>query len=524
MSQPRVGHTRRAVHRVACVSVTLAVLAACSQDPTETGSAGTVAFAISGLPDLVLVGVPASILVTARDAAGHTVTGYTGTVHFISNDPLALLPPDYHFLASDHGSHGFQVTFGTAGRRFVSATDVDVAVTGMGTAIVTTTFALAISGLPDSVRVGAPASFQVIAQDAAGHTTKGYTGTVHFTSNDPLALVPPDYQFLASDSGSHGFQVTFGTAGLQSVGATDASSGVADRRTATAGSPSVSITPTAANLGVNSIQQFTATVAYDPSHAGVTWTLTGSGCVTPCGSLSANSSASGDAVTYAAPAHPGTVTVTATSVTDYTKSASATVKVTAVTMTPTGFVGVDLNTTQQFTATLANDPSNSGVTWTLTGAGCATDCGSLSANSSASGVAVTYTAPAIAPAPGTITLTATSVADTTWTASAVVVVTTPGVITVFVSPASASFSRGLVQPAGGRFTAYVFNDALNAGVTWSAGLGSVATRTSASGQSVLYLVTVPSGCNHTSVTARSVTDPTRFASAYVTLNPPMCGG
>ena len=57
-------------------------------------------------------------------------------------------------------------------------------------------------------------------------------------------------------------------------------------------------------------------------------------------------------------------------------------------------MNVPTGTTQTFTATVANDPQNKGVTWLLLGSTCQdTFCGSLSTISSASGVAITYTAP-----------------------------------------------------------------------------------------------------------------------------------
>lgn len=74
-----------------------------------------------------------------------------------------------------------------------------------------------------------------------------------------------------------------------------------------------------------------ATVTNDPGHAGVSWTVT-------CGSDScgyfdtANPVASGSPVVYHAPdsiPSENTVTLTATSVTDSTKSASATVTITS---------------------------------------------------------------------------------------------------------------------------------------------------------------------------------------------------
>jgi hypothetical protein len=45
--------------------------------------------------------------VTAVDAYGNVVTGYTGSVAFSSSDNLAVLPSNYTFRASDDGVHTF---------------------------------------------------------------------------------------------------------------------------------------------------------------------------------------------------------------------------------------------------------------------------------------------------------------------------------------------------------------------------------------------------------------------------------
>lgn len=77
--------------------------------------------------------------------------------------------------------------------------------------------------------------------------------------------------------------------------------------------------------------------------------------------------------------------------------------------------------TQSFTAAVANDPHNKGVTWSLSGASCTgSTCGTLS---NVTATSVTYAAPANAPSPDSVTLTATSVADPTKSAIATVTVT-----------------------------------------------------------------------------------------------------
>ena len=147
------------------------------------------------------------------------------------------------------------------------------------------------------------------------------------------------------------------------------------------------------------------------------------------------------------------MTLTAKSVTDTSKTAAAQVTITAtaaaiaVTLNKTT-VSVQTTQTTSFTATVANDSQNKGVTWALTGAGCSgATCGSLSTTSSASGVAITYTAPASVPAPAVVTLTAKSVTDTSKTAAAAITVTggVTGSVTVTVSPKRVGLTTGQTQ-------------------------------------------------------------------------------
>jgi hypothetical protein len=101
---------------------------------------------------------------------------------------------------------------------------------------------------------------------------------------------------------------------------------------------SVSLSQTTATVAVNATTTFTAMVTGDSSNKGVTWTLAGSECGgASCGGLSAATSASGTPITFTAPGalpSPPTVMLTATSVGDTTKSASATITLTAATAGP----------------------------------------------------------------------------------------------------------------------------------------------------------------------------------------------
>jgi len=80
---------------------------------------------------------------------------------------------------------------------------------------------------PAGGQAGTPLSVTVTAVDAFGNLAIGYRGTIHWTSPDTAALLPPDYSFTAADNGVHTFTggVTFVTAGKQGFSATATTTG-----------------------------------------------------------------------------------------------------------------------------------------------------------------------------------------------------------------------------------------------------------------------------------------------------------
>jgi hypothetical protein len=195
---------------------------------------------------------------------------------------------------------------------------------------------------------------------------------------------------------------------------------------------SVSISPTSASVNVSATNPFAATVTNDPANHGVTWALTQSGaaCASLCGTLSGQTATS---VTYTAPASvPAipTVTLTATSVLDTSKKASATITVTSSTGTVSVTIspkrgGLTIGQTLAVTATVTNDVGSAGVTWSASGTGClGASCGAFT---NVTKTSATYTAPSAA---GSYTITATSVASSGASASATIGVTNlAGVVT-----------------------------------------------------------------------------------------------
>ena len=248
-------------------------------------------------------------------------------------------------------------------------------------------------------------------------------------------------------------------------------------------------------------QSFTSTVSGDAQDKGVTWTLSGAGCTgSACGTLSSTSSASGAAITYTAPtALPtsSTVTLTATSVADGTKSSAATITVLPPPVVTVSPAVVTVNTggvTQVFTATVQNDAQDKGVTWTLSGTACTTaTCGTISPSSSASGATVTYTSPASAPIPTTVLLTATSVADNAATAAATITLAAPPAPTPS-SPlllGAASVDEGFGEPV-------IATDLSgNIGVAWINGTGPEFVRSTDGGITFSAPLNIPSDMQDT---------------------------
>jgi hypothetical protein len=192
-----------------------------------TVSPAAASFTVGGFPSSITAGTPSTFTVTARDAAGNTLTDYTGTVHFTRSDPQAGLPADYTFTPADQGTYTFYAVLKTAGMQSLTATERGTSTTGTEAGISVnpapvTTFT--VVGFPAPVTAGLAGSFTVTARDLYGNQATGYTGTVHFTSSDPRVTLPGNYTFTAIDAGMHTFSATLKTAGTQSLTVTDTAS------------------------------------------------------------------------------------------------------------------------------------------------------------------------------------------------------------------------------------------------------------------------------------------------------------
>jgi len=178
-----------------------------------------------------------------------------------------------------------------------------------------------------------------------------------------------------------------------------------------------------------------------------------------------------------------------------------------------------INASATLSAAVTNDAS-AAVAWTLTCGG-AGACGSINPSQLPSGFNTTYTAPAAIPSGGTVTVTATLVGDNTKSVSATITITPPVPISVTfggVPPAS------LQVGATVQVNAKISNDvSANPQVQWTVtcgngNCGSFNPVTTSSEADTNYIApsAIPTG-NTVTITATSVTDPTKSVSAAVTI-------
>lgn len=297
----------------------------------------------------------------------------------------------------------------------------------------------------------------------------------------------------------------------------------------------ITLAPPNASVELGATQPFrpAITSAGHPDTS-VRWTLSGATCPVACGSVDLSG-------TYTAPGilpTPATATITAQSVADPSKQASAPINITSnFTLQVTAPQSVPAGGTATIVATMTPVPGSNPSTvlaWSLSGPGCSsTACGTLTVvTTQGSGGNVvadtaTYTAPSTPPSPATVTVTVTPQADPTKKAQATMAVQAG--VSVSLSPATDTLAANHHVT----LTAQIFGTT-NTGVSWSVSgvsggnttLGQICAVGSSPCQSVTsgtalqvdYLApgAIPQP-NPVSVVATSAADTTKSASAQITV-------
>jgi hypothetical protein len=301
----------------------------------------------------------------------------------------------------------------------------------------------------------------------------------------------------------------------------------------------IALATNTAAVELGATQGFQASIA-SSGHpdSSVRWAVSGAACPSRCGGVDTN----GNFIAPQILPNPATVTLTAQSVADLSKQASATLTITSnFTLQITAPASVPAAGSAAIAATFTPVPGSNPtqvLAWSLSGSGCnGATCGVLtvvtqqSVGGGATASSATYNAPAAAPSPNGITIAVMPQADPSKKAQATLAIQQGG--SVSLSPPTATLAgnhrvtlTAQVSGASGIGAA--------GGVTWSVngiagGSGAfgqicvVATNpcvpvTSGTAAQVDYLApgAIPSP-NPATVQATSAADPTKHASAQITI-------
>jgi hypothetical protein len=352
----------------------------------------------------------------------------------------------------------------------------------------------------------------------------GVSETAHFivtVTNDPIAA-GVNWSVSCGSSSCGSFSSTLTASGTATVytapsaipsGGTVTVKATSVEDSTKSVSAQISIMPIAVTVSPQSITvpegataALTGAVAWDVSNAGVDWSAPVCGTPGGCGSIAPSHTASGVAATYTAPKSipaGGSVTVTAAS--SANPSATATVSITIVVPPPisvtvsAGASSMQLRGTTSLVADVANDYSNSGVSWQCSPGTCSPT------QSTTPPFTTTYTAPSVAQPSNAVTVEAFSIADPTKSGSTTIQIVPTISVALVTSPST------VTAGVGAAFSATVTNDIAPGGLDWTASnCGSPNCGTFNSGN--------PSAPNHSASGASiNYTAPTRLPATTVTI-------
>jgi uncharacterized protein YjdB len=436
----------------------------------------------TGLASGVAVGGPVTITATSGSISGTaSLTVTPAALTSITVSPSAGTVAAGQTLAFTATGHYTDATTqnltSTVNWTSSNTSDATIASNGVTTGIVTgTTVTItatsgAISGTASLTVTSATLSSITVTPASASiakGTTQQFTATGHYTDNSTQNLTG---SVIWSSSATATAAInTAGVATGVAVGGpvtiTATSGSIAGTASLTVTSPtllSIAVTPVSATIAKGTTQQYTATGTYTDNS---TQNLTGSVIWSSSASGIATITTAGVATGVTA---GGPVSITATSGT-ITGTASLTVTgpgLVSIAVTPSA-PSIAKGTSQQFTATghyTDNSTQNitASVNWTSSGTGIAT----INTAGLATGVAIG----------GPVTITA---ASGTITGIASLTVTSPTLVSIAVTPASATIVKGNTQQYTATGT-YTDNSTQNitGSVIWSSSASGIATITTA---------------------------------------------
>jgi hypothetical protein len=183
---------------------------------TNVGQAPVSSFVISNAPTTINAGSGFKINVKAYGSNNQLKTDYVGKITFTSTDAQAILPSDYTFQTSDHGSKDFTITYKSTGSQSFTIRDNDAGVSkdSIKTSVnAGTPIEISITPQDKKVSVGEKVEFKILAKDSLGNsidvTNKAtitidkraggsWNKSVYTTANEGTWVVISSYNSLVS--------------------------------------------------------------------------------------------------------------------------------------------------------------------------------------------------------------------------------------------------------------------------------------------------------------------------------------
>ena len=312
---------------------------------------------VSGFPASQPAGIAANVTVTAKDAAGNTASGYTGTVSLTSSDGSASLPGSHTFTGGEAGVHVFSVTLNTAGTQSITAGDG--------------TFTNSQSGI--AVYAGAPDHFDIStisSPQTAGTAITGITITAKRADNTTLTSFESTVTF-GGTAGITGESGGFSAGVLSGVSVTPLTAGSAMTFTVTLGTATGTST---FDVNPGALNNFAISTIASPQTAGTAIT----GITLTARDANNNTLSAGPNTFTGTVAYSGTAGITGTSasftagvlnglsVTPLTAGTGMTLIVTASGMTGTQTFDVNPDVLDHFAIAGISSPATAGTA--ITGA------------------------------------------------------------------------------------------------------------------------------------------------------------
>ena len=214
---------------------------------TATGIAGAAAkYVVTAANPAPVAGVANLLNAQLSDINGNAVSTANVTVNWTATNSGVLAAPSS--VTNAQGIAQVNLTPATLSGISYTITASDANFTGSLTILTVAGPAKTLALQAAALVSGVATDITVKAQDQFNNTAAGYSGTVHFTSSDSLAVLPADYTFKATDNGVKVFAggATLKTQGAQSLTATDTTTG------SITGTLSATVAPPPANAGFTS--------------------------------------------------------------------------------------------------------------------------------------------------------------------------------------------------------------------------------------------------------------------------------